>query len=189
MEIQRKMSPVQGDVEMYYKAPAHARLAAVLALLTPEEDSWHITLIKRPTHPRDLHAGQISFPGGGLEKGDRSFEDCAMRETFEEIGVPPTSINIIGELTKLYVYASNNLVYPFVGYLQKPFQYTINEKEVESVISMPMTHFTRSEVVQHTTLKVRNYTLKEVPYYDLNGEVLWGATAMMISELIHLWQQ
>ena len=188
LSIQSIMSPVRGDVDQYYKTPKTARLAAVMALLIPQNDEWNLTLIKRPKHPRDLHSGQISFPGGGIEDGDQSFEECAVRETYEEIGIPPGEINIIGSLTKLYVYASNNLVYPFVGYVRQPIKLNIDPKEVERVIHVPISYISNPSIIKLKKLKVRGYTLPEVPYYDIYGEVLWGATAMMISELIHLWQ-
>lgn len=180
------MSPVKGDIEMYYQIPNNARLAAVLALLIPIEDEWNLTLIKRPSHPNDLHSGQISFPGGGLESEDDSFEACATRETFEEVGVPKENIKIIGSLTKLYVYASNNLVYPYVGYLKDPIEFDIDKKEVERVITVPLSYFENSSIIKHKELTVRGYHLPEVPYYDVEGEILWGATAMMISELLFL---
>jgi len=171
---------------MYYQIPNNARLAAVLALLVPIKNEWHLTLIKRPAHPNDLHSGQISFPGGGLENQDDSFEACATRETYEEVGVPQEHINIIGSLTKLYVYASNNLVYPYVGYLQHPIEFNANEKEVERVITVPLSYFDNKSIIKQKELVVRGYKLPKVPYYDVNGEVLWGATAMMISELLFL---
>jgi len=113
-------------------------------------------------------------------------EACAIRETYEEVGVPQEHINIIGSLTKLYVYASNNLVYPYVGYLQHPIEFNANEKEVERVITVPLSYFDNKSIIKQKELVVRGYKLPKVPYYDVNGEVLWGATAMMISELLFL---
>ncbi len=172
---------------MYYQIPKTARLAAVLALLVPVNDEWKIVLIKRPSHPRDLHAGQISFPGGGLEGQDESFEECALRETYEEIGIAQEEVQIIGSLTKLYVYASNNLVFPFVGYLERELPFIKDPAEVDRVITTPLSHFKNKSIIKTTELKVRGYRLPSVPYYDIEGEILWGATAMMISELIYLW--
>ncbi len=188
-DVQFEMSPIKGEAALYYDIPGHARLAAVLALLIPLNGEWHVTFIKRPSHPKDKHSGQISFPGGGLEKGDKSFEACALRETQEEIGISEEKINIIGDLTKLYVYASNNLVYPYVGYLRQPESYNIQEDEVERVITIPLSDFSNHSIIKTTDLNVRGFKLNNVPYYDLYGEVLWGATAMIMSELVHLWKQ
>ena len=183
------MSPVQGESDRYYETPRTARLAAVMALLYPGIDEWELILIKRPSHPKDLHAGQISFPGGGLEEQDHSFEDCALRETREEIGIPASNIEVIGNLTKLYVYASNNLVYPYVGYMRERLEFYPDTKEVERVIKVPMSYFSKPSIVKTKELRVRGYRLPKVPYYDIDGEILWGATAMMIAEFVHLWEK
>ena len=182
------MSPVAREEEHYYNPPSNAREAAVMTLLYRENNIWHLVVIKRPSHPKDMHGGQISFPGGGIEDGDISYEACALRETFEEIGVPAGNISIIGQLTNLYVYASNNLVFPFVGYLEKPFDFIPDQREVERIISVPVDYFLEPSIIKKTQLNVRGYTLSSVPYFDLYGEVLWGATAMMLSEFLHLWR-
>ncbi len=183
------MSPVDAEVDRYYTDESTARQAAVMALFMPIQDQWHLLYMKRPHHPKDKHSGQISFPGGGLEANE-SLEQCAIRETFEEIGVPIDSINIIGSLTKLYVYASNNLVFPYVGYLKQSVELRLQAAEVEKVIPVPMSYFdSRTDISRVKTLTVRGHTLHDVPYYDLYGETLWGATAMITSELIHLWNQ
>lgn len=183
------MSPVTEERERYYTDQSTARQAAVMALFMPINDEWHLLYMKRPHHPKDKHSGQISFPGGGLEERE-SLEKCARRETFEEIGIPMDAIEVIGSLTKLYVYASNNLVFPYVGYVKQTLELRLQESEVEKVIPVPMSYFDRpDDIIKTKTLKVKDYTLHDVPYYDLYGETLWGATAMITSELIHLWNQ
>lgn len=184
------MSPATKRAEEYYNnIPENARKAGVLALLAPKENEWNVIFIKRASHPLDKHSGQISFPGGGLEKVDASLEDCALRETFEEIGVAQESIKVLGPLTKLYVFASNNLVFPYVGYIEEQQDFKIQEDEVERVITVPLAYFTDETIIKSTSLSVRNLTIDDVPYYDVYGEVLWGATAMMMSELIELWKK
>ena len=183
------MSPARLDVERYYQPPTDARKAAVMALLDEKKSGWEITFIKRQAHPKDMHSGQISFPGGGLEKIDKSYEECALRETYEEIGVPPANIDIIGSLTSLYVFASNNLVYPFVGYLKEPVEFVQDDTEVEKIISVPLNHFFMPETIKTRELTVRGHRLNNVPYYDINGQVLWGATAMMMAEFLSLWKE
>ena len=183
------MSPVASEAERYYTDQSTARKAAVMALFMPINQEWHLLYMKRPQHPKDMHSGQISFPGGGLE-GKESLEQCALRETYEEIGVPVDAIEVIGSLTKLYVYASNNLVFPYVGYVKQTLELQLQESEVEKVIPVPMSYFDRpDEIIKTKTLTVRDHTLYDVPYYDLFGETIWGATAMITSELIHIWKQ
>jgi NTP pyrophosphohydrolases including oxidative damage repair enzymes len=191
---QIKMSPVkEQEEEKYYKPDASSRKAAVLALLIPDLKKGFeypsLTFIRRPAHPKDQHSGQIGFPGGGLEDQDKSYAECALRETFEEIGVPQRKIHLLGALTPLYVYASNNLVYPYVGYTLDHPEFVLQESEVAEVITCPVQHFNEPSAIKYKDLKVRGVQLNQVPYFDLYGHVLWGATAMMVSEFIHLWNK
>lgn len=186
MAAQNKMAP-QGS-EKYRQISNDHKIACVLALLFPKNDHWHICLIERTSHhPDDKHAGQISFPGGKLDDNDDSYEDCALRETYEEIGISPDTIGILGELTPLYVYVSNFLVHPFVGFTTESPKFIIQEAEVKNIIEMPMKHFTKSKYKQVGDIKVRDMILPDTPYYDVNGQKLWGATAMIMSELEHVW--
>ena len=168
-EVQYLMSPVRREARLYYDSPEHARQAAVLALLMPQNGQWHISFIKRPSHPKDKHSGQISFPGGGIETRDESIEDCALRETEEEIGVKRDQIHLLGPLTKLYVYASNNMVHPFVGYIDKEYEFVPQQSEVDEIITVPLSYFLDPTIIKTTDLEIRGYQLKDVPYYDLNG--------------------
>ena len=183
------MSPTRLKADKYYVADDSARIAAVLALINGTPDDLHISFIKRTTHPNDMHSGQISFPGGGKDPEDNTHIDCALRETEEEIGIERSSIQIIGPLTPLFVYASNNMVYPFVGYHKGIPSFIPDTSEVAEIINVPLTYISSPEIVLTKELKVRGYTLPEVPYYDVNGHVLWGATAMMVAELISLWKE
>ena len=190
IDVQHSMSPVRTMTHRYYRPSAKARTAAVMALLyESNEEDLHITLIKRTSHPKDQHSGQISFPGGGLDESDKSLVDCALRETFEETGINREEIQVLGSLSPLYVYASNNMVYPYVGYYRGIPTFDPEPTEVEQIINVPLTYMMRPEIVSTTELQVRGFTLPEVPYYDVNGHVLWGATAMMMAELLSLWKE
>ena len=178
----------KGTLDRYYEPKKDARHAAVLILLLFDSDMPKVVFIKRPNHPQDPHSGQISFPGGRVEKNDISYQSAALRETFEEIGVPQDQIKVIGALSKLYVFASNNLVFPFVGYLDYMPDFVLQESEVERVITVPMDFFIDESVLLKKDLQVKGYTLKEVPYYDLYGHTLWGATAMIFAEWLQLWK-
>ena len=187
-EAQNKMAPKGNDG--YRNVAKDHKVACVLALLFPKNDQWYISLIERATiHPEDKHAGQISFPGGKLDDNDASYEDCALRETYEEIGIAPDTIGILGGLTPLYVYVSNFLVHPFVGFTIESPKFIIQESEVKSIIEVPLDHFTKSKHKYVGDIMVRDMTLPETPYYDVYGQKLWGATAMMISELEHVWSK
>jgi 8-oxo-dGTP pyrophosphatase MutT (NUDIX family) len=187
-EAQNKMAP-KGS-ERYRNVATDHKVACVLALLFPKNDQWHLSLIERTSlHPDDKHAGQISFPGGKLDENDASYEDCALRETYEEIGIAPDTIGILGELTPLYVYVSNFLVHPFVGFTTESPKFIIQETEVKNIIEVPLDHFAKPKHKQVADIKVRDMILPDTPYYDVYGQKLWGATAMMMSELEHVWSE
>lgn len=182
------MSPGGDNTEDYYKETGVSRLAAVMALLNNVDDHLHITFIRRANHPKDLHSGQISFPGGGID-GEETLVSCAQRETEEETGIDKNKIDIVGALSPLYVFASDNMVYPFVGYYEGRPEYIPDPNEVAAIINIPLTYIMRPEIVSLTELTLRGHHLPRVPYYDVNGHVLWGATAMMMAELIHVCQE
>jgi len=182
------MSPAIDRADKYYQETENSRTAAVMALFNQEDDILHLTLIRRATHPKDQHAGQISFPGGGLDEGE-TLIDCALRETEEETGVDVQNIHSIGALSPLYVFASDNMVHPFVGYYNGKPEFKPDPKEAAAIINIPLTYMMRPEIVSLTELTLRGHHLPHVPYYDVNGHVLWGATAMMMAELIHVCQE
>ena len=153
--------------------------AAVLILLYPIKNKWHFFLTKR-TNIVEHHKGQISLPGGMLEKGE-SHKEAAVRETFEELGIQSKDINIIGPLTPLYVPISNFEIFPFVGWMKSIPELSIQPKEVSKVFSASI-----FSLMDPQTKKVKNSTLLgqkvKIPFFNLKNEVVWGATSMIISE-------
>ncbi|MEO1434234.1 MAG: CoA pyrophosphatase [Bacteroidota bacterium] len=170
------------------QAPADAREAGVLALLYPKQDDVFITLIRRVN--RGSHGGQVAFPGGGVEEQDQSMVETALREAEEEVGINPTKVEVIGELTDLYIPVSNRLVNAFVGYTTEVPNYVIQESEVQYVIEGPLSHLLDDQRVKFTDLNIQSgLTLKEVPYFDIDGHMVWGATAMILNEFKNLVKQ
>ncbi len=166
--------------------PADASQAAVLALFYPKNDDWHLVLIERESsHPNDRHGGQIGFPGGRVELEDKSLAHAALREAEEEVGAPAHDIQLIGQLTELYIPVSNFLVFPFVGTLDYAPTFVRQETEVRQVLEVPFAAFQDPERQKLTDLRINpQITLQRVPYFDVNGHIVWGATAMMLSELL-----
>lgn len=160
--------------------------AAVLALLYPRDQQWHIVLIERTSrHPQDRHAGQISFPGGRREPADLTLEQTALREAEEEVGVDPEQVTILGKLSELYIGVSDFLVHPYVGFSETTPTFVPQPSEVNDILQVPFDHFLQTETLRAKDMTVRgNVLLREVPYFDLQGKVLWGATAMIMSELL-----
>jgi len=156
--------------------------AAVLVLINPSiNNEPTITLIVRPNNT-GVHSGQISFPGGRVEKIDNSLWETALRETNEEIGVNPCKVNFIKELSRLYIPPSNFLVYPFIGYLNERSKFRIDNNEVDEVLEIPISSLIDKK--NRSKMKITNSYMKniEVPCYKFNKKLIWGATAMILSE-------
>lgn len=183
-EAQRLMLPLKTD--KYQEPHTNSKQAGVSVILYPDvEGVIQAVFIKRPAHPLDKHSGQISFAGGQKEQSDVDLQATALREMEEELGIARGEAQVLGALTSMYVYVSDFYVEPYVVYLDDRPQYLLQASEVDYVIEIPLTRLINQSSVT-TDIFVRNTTLKDVPYYDLNGDVLWGATAMITSELIEM---
>ena len=175
------------ELDTFTLPPDNARVAAVMVLLHRENAGadWQMVLIERTSNPRDRHSGQISLPGGSWEPSDGSLEAVALRESHEEVGVSPLQVQLLGRLTELYIPVSNFLVHPFVGYIQGRPEFLPQPSEVEKILTPSFRLFFEPEYIKSTDLTVSTgITLKDVPYFDVDGRVVWGATAMIISELV-----
>ena len=173
-----------GRFENYYQPSSDAHQAAVLLLLTQRSNCSEVVFMRRAYHKHDKHSGQISFPGGRKELSDESLLACALRETHEEIGISPAKIEVLGALSSLYVYASNHIVQPYVGYFNEPDHINPNH-EVAEILFGSVQDFIE-EGTSKTSLKTHGITLRDVPYYDLKGHILWGATAMILTEFLDI---
>ncbi|MDN3666398.1 NUDIX hydrolase [Algibacter miyuki] len=166
-----------------------AKYAGVLALFYPNEvGETHFVLILRKTY-KGAHSGQVAFPGGKLEDEDTTLEMAAVRETFEEVGVPMEAMTVLRELTEVYIPPSNFYVYPFVGITHKQPRFTKQEDEVEAIIEVDLEHFLDENSIVEKTVRTSYSVEVEVPAFCLNGHVVWGATAMMLSEIKDLLKQ
>lgn len=160
------------------------KYSSVLLLLFIEDKELTACLIKRPTHMKH-HAGQIALPGGRIEKGETALE-TAFRETWEEIGIVSDEIEILGSLSDLYVEVSRFMIHPFVGWLKQKPTFQINPNEVEKVILFPLKHLT--EVFDETELDTVKGRMT-VPCIQFADEIIWGATAMLLSEFYDVIRQ
>lgn len=173
------------------ESPANARKAGVMALFIPGENNWELVFIKRSNkYHDDRHKGQIGFPGGKYEEWDSDLMQTALRETEEEIGVTPDRVEVLGKLSNLFIPVSNFMVHPYVGYLSRRPTFKLQESEVADLITCKYTHFFNGKIRNFCDIQVDSgIQLKNVPYFDLNGEVLWGATAMILSELLQIIEE
>ncbi|TNE68103.1 MAG: CoA pyrophosphatase [Bacteroidetes bacterium] len=175
------------ELSPHPEPPAHARTACVLNLLHRREGVWHTVLIQRTANPKDRHSGQISFPGGRWEEADGELSNVALREAEEEVGVPSQAVEILGQLTDLYIPVSNFLVHPFVGVLHGPAQFRPQPGEVESILTPPLSVFQDNTNRKQTDVLVgQGITLKNVPYFAVDNRIVWGATAMIMNEFLEL---
>jgi 8-oxo-dGTP pyrophosphatase MutT (NUDIX family) len=158
------------------------RKAAVMMLFYPKNNLTHLALIIRNSGP-SVHASQIAFPGGKVEPEDENLAITALRETHEEIGIPPHQIEIVRPFTEIYIPPSNFLVSPFLGISQTELSFQLQASEVAGIIEMPLSMLL-SEQILKTTLMTTSYAINlEVPVFEVFEHQVWGATAMMLSEL------
>lgn len=167
------------------KIPQNARPSAVLSLMYPVEEELHLLLIKRITDGK-AHSGQIGFPGGKSEPSDANLKYTALREAQEEVGIMSADVDILGALSPLYIPVSNFQVYPFVGFAQSRPVFNINEGEVSDIIEISVAELLHADnkTIVNVTSPVMPEILRSVRAYKLkSGGIIWGATAMIISEL------
>ncbi|MGM0667539.1 MAG: NUDIX hydrolase [Bacteroidota bacterium] len=164
------------------KKRSDSRLAAVLILLYPVNNKICTLFIQRPVYD-GVHSGQISFPGGKMEKEDRGLTDTAIREACEEVGLCRDRLDILGSLTPLFIPVSNIEVSPVIAFSNIHPSFTPDDQEVVDLIEAPLAGFFKPGIVQEKPMIVRDEQL-DMKYYNYNGRVIWGATAMILHELL-----
>jgi len=190
-EAHLKMAPIERLLELKQKArdAKTAKKAGVMVLFYPsEENEARLILILRKTY-KGVHSAQVGFPGGKREPEDKTMEQTAVRETEEEIGVPRDHIQILKTLTEIYIPPSNFFVQPYLGIIDETPHFEAQEDEVEALIEVPVSHFMDDAIEITKKLSTSYATDIDVPAYLLNGYVVWGATAMMLSEVRQILKQ
>jgi 8-oxo-dGTP pyrophosphatase MutT (NUDIX family) len=181
MPVGRSLTPPSGGT----------KLAAVLCLLYPVENQWHIVFIQRASkNAKDKHSGQIGFPGGMFEADDKDLLACAMREAKEEIGLDLDRTTPIGALSPLYIPVSNFQVHPFLAYTHHRQEFIPQLSEVSRILTFSVEELLHPGNIKSVFVKAGNPVVQfEVPAYSLDKAVIWGATAMMLHECILLIKQ
>ena len=158
------------------------RFAAVMMLVYPKNDVSHVVLILRNSYP-GVHSSQVAFPGGKVELEDAHLEMTALRETHEEIGIHPSLINVVRSFSEIYIPPSNFVVQPFLGYSTSELSFIEQPEEVAGIIEMPLEILLDESSITAHRLSTSYATDIDVPAFVVNNHMVWGATAMMLSEL------
>ncbi|MFV7234173.1 NUDIX hydrolase [Flavobacterium sp. ZB4R12] len=159
-----------------------SRKAAVMMLFYPKNGRTHLVLIVRSSY-EGTHSSQIAFPGGKFEPEDAVFANTALRETHEEIGILPRNIEIIKPFTELYVPPSNFMVHPFLGISREEISFIPDPNEVANIIELPLSVFLSDEIIISAEMATSYAGKITVPAFKIEEHIVWGATAMMLSEL------
>jgi 8-oxo-dGTP pyrophosphatase MutT (NUDIX family) len=181
---QLKMAPAQrlAYMEYFNAGLKDSNQSAVLICLYPHLNSIYTVLMLRPSE-QGAHSDQVSFPGGKFEDGDGSLEATALREAQEEVGIEPSSLVMIGKLTPVYIPVSNYLVHPFIAASFIRPDFSMNTREVKQIIETEITPFLNEAIKSHGIFNSGLRVEIEAPFYEIQKHKIWGATAMILSEL------
>jgi len=157
--------------------------AAVLVCFFKRKDEYYLPLIRRPMHEKN-HPGQIALPGGAMEENE-TLENTALREAFEEVGIVPDNVEILGKMTPLPVPVSKYVITPFIGITNNEPKWNINRQEVDELIILKYTDLIDSNNGYYEDWNLNGNMLR-VPIFKIMNKDIWGATAAVLSELIDL---
>jgi len=160
---------------------SQALRSSVLILLYPKNGTVFTNFILRQTYD-GVHSGQVSFPGGRVEPGDRTLIDTALREAHEEVNINPQKVQVLGTLSEIYIPPSNFKVLPIVAFSDEAPDFKPDENEVAEIIESDLNFLFDPNAKKEKILHSRGHEI-EAPYYDVKGYVVWGATAMILNEL------
>jgi len=173
----REPKRVEGNADDYTQA------SVLLPLFIKDGRYW--LLFMRRTNTVEHHKGEVSFPGGAVDEDDRTLEYTAKREAFEEIGVREEDIEILGQLDDMTTITSHFIVHPFVGVVPFPYAFTLNDREVEHLIEIPLQFFLDYSEPESVTMDYGGEVF-ETPAFIYDGTVIWGATERILVNFIHL---
>jgi 8-oxo-dGTP pyrophosphatase MutT (NUDIX family) len=159
--------------------------SAVLIPIYQEQGDYNIVFIKR-TDTVKTHKGQISYPGGGREKCDKTLQDTAIREACEEVGLRPDDIEILGEMDDEITTTSNYIVTPFVGMIPWPYRFTIEKAEVAEIITVPLSALQNKNNIKQNIETLEGGIVVDSYAYHYKGKIIWGATARILHKLLDI---
>lgn len=185
-DAQYLMAPLNRErIELKLQRSEEYKPSAVMILFCKDEEGHlFIPLTERMTY-NGAHSGQVSLPGGKYDTADGDLSETARRECYEEIGV--NELEILGKLTELYIPVSGFMVQPFIAYckIENPVM-THHQREVKNILKLELDHLLNDSSIKHGTVKVLENLKIKTPWFDVQGYRVWGATAMILSELKEL---
>lgn len=177
-ELEKGMTPLKDP-----------KKAGVMALFYPGANNHtYLLFILRKTY-EGVHSNQIGFPGGKQESTDSSLLQTALRETREEVGIEPEKVSVIRSISDLYIPPSNFEVRPYIGLYDKTSPFVLQESEVEALVEVPFGEIMDETVLTRRKMRTSYAREVEVPAFELGGYIVWGATAMILSEIKELFQK
>jgi len=179
-DVQQRMAPIPRPGWTPGRSPEESRAAAGLLLLYPIDEVAHVVLTLRSSR-LPSHAGQISLPGGAVEAGE-TIEDAALREAQEEISIEPAHVAILGRLTPLHIPVSGFVLNPVVASQPQRPQMRPADTEVDRILEVPVDALDPRAVQLRKGYREREGLWIDIPYIDIQGAMLWGATAMVLAE-------
>lgn len=181
--LRQTLTPLSSDIPM--GVPGGQRIAAVLAPLYLRDGRPHLLFTRRAATLKS-HRGEISFPGGSHDPTDVTLAETALRETEEEIGLPPAQVALLGTLEPVVTVVSNFTILPFVGVLPAgPGTLRLNPDEVDEVIEAPLADLA-DPTIFHSEEWVRAGQPHRVYFFEYGRHRIWGATARMLVSFLDL---
>lgn len=185
-EAQSLMEPITRRIELEKQKKRTIPIpCSILILLYPKNDKIYTVMIKRTIYD-GVHSGQIAFPGGRKEQNDTDLIETALRETEEEIGVNRTLISTIGTLTQLYIPPSHYNVLPIIGFTEFSPIFIQDKNEVDDILEIDISEFINTKNIKQKEIYTQRQTKAKVICYNIQNEIIWGATAMIISEFVEI---
>ncbi len=182
-----RMAPAHRDrLLTLSNGPEYARKSSVLILLSPDDKGEVCTTFIKRVEYEGVHSGQIAFPGGKYEEIDINLIETALREAEEEVGLKRESVSIIGQLSDLFVPPSNFIISPVLATIPFRPEFIPDCIEVDEVFTVPLNHFLNAEFTGEYDIPYRNGQTIRVPGYYYKNHLIWGATAMILNELLQL---
>ncbi|MFT6167202.1 MAG: 8-oxo-dGTP pyrophosphatase MutT (NUDIX family) [Vicingaceae bacterium] len=182
-ESHRKVMEHRKSTDVIDFQRLNPRKSAVLVHLYVHLGQLHLSYIERPEYD-GVHSKQISFPGGKAELQDQSLMHTAVREAKEEVNIDPEKLDILGTLSEIYIPPSNFLVQPYVSFHHQRPNFIPDPREVGEIIEFPIHNLINQELTKHELPRGGKALI--VNGYQLNGKVMWGATAMITKEFIDI---